>query len=58
MLLAVMGWGTGTWSAICLEEVMTEQTVLGIRRKRERPLYGAGRCETAGAGREEGAGLD
>lgn len=56
--MAVMGWGTGTWSAICLEEVMTEQTVLGIRRKRERPLYGAGRCETAGAGREEGAGLD
>ena len=37
---------------------MSEQTVLGIRRRRGRPLHGAGRCETAGAGGEEGAGMD
>lgn len=29
------GVGTGTWCAVCLEEVMSEQTVLGIRRRRD-----------------------
>lgn len=29
------GVGTGTWCAVCLEEVMSEQTLLGIRRRRD-----------------------
>lgn len=32
--------GTGTWSEMCLEEVMAEPTVLEIRGRRERALQG------------------
>lgn len=30
-----VGTGTGTWSAVCLEEVMWEQTALGTRQEKE-----------------------
>ena len=54
------GVGMGTWSKICLEEVMVEQTIPGTRQEKEAKgppgsrdrVRHTWKCETARARRE------